>query len=233
MMKSPVNGQNPLPSVEECKEELARAYDTTKRYEDNVKRIEADIEEPEETVERHKEPMHCAMVNPEERKTSTSAEGRVAIEQATLVKQALQTYLAATALSRKAGSTVIGVFKSLEFAVDNAATCEGTIVNAKALKLLENTTITAKRFLDVLKTLNCAQYIANTLNKCKETVTKVDTVIATAALMHLGHTITFVYTQLKAVVSKPAFGNSAIRSLEFDIAHVKGCLNMISSTSLY
>ncbi|KAJ2877609.1 hypothetical protein H4R27_006143 [Coemansia aciculifera] len=219
--------------VEEYKEELARAYDTIKRYEDNAKRIEADIKEPEGAVERHKESVYRAMADPEERETSTGAEGRVAIEQATLVKEALQTYLAATALSRKAGSTVIAVFKSLEFAVDNAATCEGAIVNAKALKILENTTIPAKRLLEVLKTLNYAQYIANTLNKRKETATKVDAVIATAALMHLDHTVTFVYTQLEAVFSEPAFGNKAIRSLKFDIVHAKGCLDMISSAGRY
>ncbi|KAJ2055030.1 hypothetical protein GGI17_006753, partial [Coemansia sp. S146] len=191
--------QYEISRVEERKEELAYAYDTIKRYEDNVKRIEADIKEPEGAVERHKESVYRAMADPEERETSTSTEGHVAIEQATSVKQALRTYLAATALSRKAGSTVIGVLKSLELAVDNAATCEGTIVNAKALKILENTTIPVKRLLEVLKTLNYAQCIANTLNRRKETATKVDAVIATAALMHLGHTVTFVYTQLEAV----------------------------------
>ncbi|KAJ2422868.1 hypothetical protein GGF41_003349 [Coemansia sp. RSA 2531] len=212
--------------LKERKEELTRAHEAIKRYEDSAMRIETDIKEREIMVSERE----VAVRKREEAvgMGEYAVANREAVNQAILLGEELRAFLAATALPPSGVATATETVKMLEYAVEKTESSEADDA-AEDLGYIGQSIILGKRLLEILKVLNYAQYIAHILNKCKKTATTVDAAIATEALRCLGHTFTLVNTQLEAVVSEPAIVDKAIRYLEFDISHAKGCLDMIST----
>lgn len=127
----------------------------------------------------------------------------------------------------------MGMLKSLEFAIDNSVTCKGTIINVKALEMLDDTIILAKRLLGALKAISHAQAVAKRLNKRKGTATKFEAATVTEALLFLDCAVKFVDTKLEDVVNGMAFGDRAVKDLKAEIARSERYLYMISRPHRY
>ncbi|KAJ2094887.1 hypothetical protein GGI09_005158 [Coemansia sp. S100] len=212
--------------LKERKEELTRAHDTIKRYEDSAMRIETDIKEREIMVSGRE-----AAVRKREEAVGVgeyAVANREAVNQAILLGEELRAFLAATALSPSGAAASAEYVKMLEYAVRKIELSE-TDDTAEDLVYLGQSIILGKRLLEALKAINHANAVAKNINRCMETATTVDKAIATEMLRYLGRTVTFVNPHFEGVISEPAIVNKAIRYLEFDISHAKGCLDMISS----
>ncbi|KAJ2875758.1 hypothetical protein GGH93_001356 [Coemansia aciculifera] len=217
--------------IDERKEELARAYDTIKKYEDNIKRIGADIKERKCAVKERE----CAVKKREEAAHNAMAtiKGYTTIKQATSLGKALKTHMEASMLSPSAVVAASKIIKSFEFAVGKVESHEETGDAVEEIEVLGNTIIFAKRLLEALRAISHAQAVGRKLNKRKETATKFEAAIAAEALLFLACAVTFVDTKLENVVNGMAFGDRALKNLKTDIARSERYLDVISRPCHY